>query len=184
VEEEQELGTKAEYVGGASTGSMFVTEVDPMEALELGSMALEDGEFALAAKSLQSIDIPFDEDFPIGEYYVRTTYALLGIGDFSEAIRTAFDSYGVDPDPEYAARLDERLQLLVAIAAYYSDDDTMARAAATSYVDSLGVEQADPRGIAIAILLEQSPARARDLERQARAAHSEQDWDALLERGS
>jgi hypothetical protein len=182
-EDVADFGGRASQVESAgSIGSMFIVDVEPDEEFAAGREALEAGDYRTAVDHFRRIEYPEDGTFSLTEFYVSQSYALLGLGDFDAAIRSAFDYTIEEPSPARVDALPARLRLIVAIGAYYGGDDALADAAARSYVQELGLERADAEAIAIQIRLlrKTAAARAGELERAARSARPGVDWDALL----
>ena len=185
-ESQERLGTGRASEAAQSDNGLggFVLDVDVDEEFALGVQAIDEGDFRLAMEHFSLIEFPEDGTFELEEFYVSKTWALMGMGDFSEAVRTAFSYY--DPFDPFAASVNDlgpRLQLLVSIAAWYSEDDDLARDASIAYVDEVGLDAADAQGIAIAILTQRSSnaGEAARLEREARDERPGEDWDALLD---
>lgn len=165
-----------------SIGSLFVVDIVPDEEYSAGRQALEGGDYRTAVDHLRRIEYPEDGTFSLTEYYVSLSYALLGLGDFDAAVRAAFDYALEEPSPENVPHLPARLQLIVAIGAYYAGDDRLADRASADYVRKLGLEEADPQAVAVRIRLlrETDRAQAGELERAARSANPDVDWDVLI----
>ena len=183
-EDVADFGGRANEAGSPdSIGSMFVVDVAPDEEFAAGSEALEAGDYRTAVDHFRRIEYPEDGTFSLTEYYVSLSYALLGLGDFDAAVRSAFDYAIEEPSPQGVSLLPARLQLIVAIGAYYGGDDLLADRATADYVRELGLEQADAQAVAIRIRLlrESDPAQADELERAARSANPDADWDVLIE---
>lgn len=175
-------GRASEAASPDSIGSLFVVDVSPDEEFAAGQQALEAGDYRTAVDHFRRIEYPEDGTFSLIEYYVSLSYSLLGLGDFDAAVGAAFDYVIEEPSPENVALLPERLQLIVAIGAYYAGDDRLADRASSDYVRELGLEQADPQAVAIRIRLlrESDRAQAQELERAARSANPDADWDVLI----
>ncbi len=183
-ETEQRFGTDRASEAVQNDGfAGFVLDVDVDAEYELAVASLEAGEFREAMEHFALIEFPEDGSFDLEEFYVDKTWALMGMGDLSEAIRTAL-AYAdpFDPSVDDVNQIGPRLQLLVAVAAWYTDDDVLAREAAVAHVDDLGVEAADAQAITIAILSQRETDResADRLERQAREGRPAEAWDTLL----
>jgi hypothetical protein len=175
-------GRASEAPSDKGFDTMFFVDVDVDAEYKLGAEALAAARFREAVEHFSAIEFPEDGTFDVEQYYLDYTYALLGLGDFDAAVRTAF-SYGyAEPSTRETEFLPDRLRLLVAIGAYYSGDDDLAFAAADAYVEALGMESADPQALGIRIRLArlQGVSDAAQWERRARAARPEIDWDALL----
>ncbi|MFW5689164.1 MAG: hypothetical protein ACOC1U_06260 [Spirochaetota bacterium] len=162
---------------------MFVTDVDVDDEFAAGVEALEAERYRDAVAAFRRIEYPEDGSFLTTDYYVNLTHALLGLGDVDAAMRAAFEYVRSEPGTSAVASLPSRLQLLAGISAYYAGDDAIALRAVTQYIEDAGLEDADPQAVAIRIVLLRDGDRvaSRRLEREARAARPEVDWDALLD---
>lgn len=183
-EVEQSFGTaRASEAQTAPSGGFFLLDVDPDEAFALGQEALEAGDFRGAVEHLRAIELPENGSFPLEEYYVSTTWALMGLGDFDAALQTAFDFNADQPEPRAVPALPPRLKLLVGLSAFYGGDDALARSASLAYLEESGTATVEPEIVAVAIISSRptDPEGAAALESQVRAQRPEIPWDELLE---
>jgi len=165
------------------SGTSWVYDVDPNELFNDALDAIDDGDFEYAVESLRLIEYPSEGEFQIEEYYVNLSYALMGMGDFHAAMDSAFEYLMLDPSPDNAKLLPQRLQLLAGISAYYSGEPGVADAALQSYVERAGMEDAAPEAVVIMYLRLREMGRAgeaTDLLSRARHAQPAVQWDELV----
>ena len=154
------------------TGSADYTE---------GVSLLRDGRFGDAIARLERIDVdiwPWMYDFSVEDHYAYLTLALIGDGDPSAAIDTAFDFVMAPPTPSLVDRLPPRLIFLVGLAADHAGDERLAATAAEHRL-----ELTTPESVAFVIgalrVLGYSDDAAA-IEREAGIQRPGIDWPGLL----
>jgi tetratricopeptide (TPR) repeat protein len=182
-ESEEEYADRAENRADAGPGIQWELDVDPGEAYEKATAAMEVGDYRTAVQELRSIEEPYGNPiFTLEEYYVRLTYALAELGSHEAALQAAFEYLAVEPSPTRVSGLPRSLQLLCALSAFVITEDDIARASVDTYLHETPLSEASPQAVMVKayfLRLDRRSREAQDLVNDAMRANPDADWATL-----